>query len=138
MIIADTMVVSEIFKPRPEPIVLDWFTRFSPIVLVPTIVISELFAGVEGMDDNERKNALAVKYHELLSDMDDRLPAFDMAAAFEFARLAAHCRRVGAEIKSSDGQIAAIARVYRTPIATRDFKDYRETGVKLINPWEEQ
>jgi predicted nucleic acid-binding protein len=37
---------------------------------------------------------------------------------------------------SIDAQIAAICRTYNAALATRNLKDFRHTGVDLINPWQ--
>lgn len=34
-----------------------------------------------------------------------------------------------------DGQIAAIARAHRLALATRNIRDFEDTGLELINPF---
>lgn len=36
-----------------------------------------------------------------------------------------------------DAQIAAICRTHGAALATRNTKDFRETGIDLIDPWQE-
>jgi hypothetical protein len=35
----------------------------------------------------------------------------------------------------SDAQIAAVATCHGATLATRDTRDFRECGVRVINPW---
>jgi predicted nucleic acid-binding protein len=40
-------------------------------------------------------------------------------------------------IDGFDAQIAAICRTRGAALATRNTKDFRETGIDLIDPWQE-
>ena len=44
--------------------------------------------------------------------------------------------RIGTPISMPDAQIAAICRVSNADFATRTTKDFEDTGLVLINPWE--
>jgi predicted nucleic acid-binding protein len=41
----------------------------------------------------------------------------------------------GREPKFVDSQIAAIARVHGSAVATRDVDDFEHSGIDVINPW---
>ena len=43
--------------------------------------------------------------------------------------------RVGLPIDGFDAQIAAICRIHGAALATRNVKDFRQTGVNVIDPW---
>jgi toxin FitB len=43
---------------------------------------------------------------------------------------------VGNTIGFADGAIAAIAAAQGFALATRNVRDFRGTGVELINPWD--
>jgi predicted nucleic acid-binding protein len=45
--------------------------------------------------------------------------------------------RAGLPIQSLDAQIAAICLVEEATLATRNTKDFVNTGVELVNPWGE-
>lgn len=42
----------------------------------------------------------------------------------------------GLPIDGFDAQIAAICRVNDAPLATRNAKDFVDTGVSVVNPWD--
>jgi predicted nucleic acid-binding protein len=42
---------------------------------------------------------------------------------------------LGLPIEGFDAQIASICRAHGAALATRNIKDFFETGVELIDPW---
>ncbi|QVQ53650.1 hypothetical protein J4H86_07975 [Spiractinospora alimapuensis] len=52
-----------------------------------------------------------------------------------YSRIVNARERIGSPIDGFDAQIAAIRRTHRTPLATRNLKDFVDTGVDLIDPW---
>jgi len=42
---------------------------------------------------------------------------------------------LGLPIEGFDAQIAAICRAHGATLATRNVKDFRETGVDVVDPW---
>ena len=47
-----------------------------------------------------------------------------------------HRDGIGLPIEGFDAQIAAICRARGATLATRNVKDFRETGVDLVDPWQ--
>jgi predicted nucleic acid-binding protein len=56
-------------------------------------------------------------------------------AARAFSSIASHRRSIGHPISQADAQIAAIARVHRAELATRNLADFADCGIKLVDPW---
>jgi hypothetical protein len=48
-----------------------------------------------------------------------------------------HQARPVTDIDGFDGQIAAICRTHGAALATRDVKDFEETGIDVIDPWQQ-
>ena len=65
---------------------------------------------------------------------DDVMP-FDVESAVHYALIVSHCDDIGRPIDGFDAQIAAICRARGATLATRNIKEFRETGVELIDPW---
>jgi predicted nucleic acid-binding protein len=42
----------------------------------------------------------------------------------------------GLPIDGFDAQIAAICRTHRAALATRNAKDFQDTGIGVIDPWQ--
>lgn len=137
MIILDTNVVSEPLKPKPEPAVLEWLDAQAPETLwLTTINLAELYAGIEALPRGKRRNKLADALVErVLPLFEGRVLAFDAAAAQAFARVHAGAVATGNPIAFADAAIAAIAAAHSCLIATRNVRDFKGSGVEVIDPW---
>jgi predicted nucleic acid-binding protein len=137
MIILDTNVVSEPLKLQPDAKIVDWLNSQDPESLfLTTITLAELLAGIETMPTGRRKTELG---HSLLGRMlplfEGRVLTFDSSAAQAFARVNADAHASGNPISFADGAIAAIAAAHGFQVATRNTKDFKGTGIGILNPW---
>jgi toxin FitB len=137
MIVLDTNVVSELFRPRPEPRVIAWLETLTDDVAITTITLAELLAGVRRLPDGRRKAELEAAIEVAIRPYRDTrsLLAFDEAAAAEYAEVFIARESAGMPVGFADAQIAAICRVHRATCATRNTKDFIQTGVELVDPW---
>ena len=53
----DTNIVSELMKPAPDSDVVDWVNKHNSDTVLCSMVLSELAAGVEALDEGKRKSA---------------------------------------------------------------------------------
>lgn len=137
MIILDTTVVSEPLKPRPDRHVQEWLDRQAPATLyLTTINMAELWAGIEVLPPGRRRkqlhNAMA---NEVLPLFDGRVLTFDPASAAVFARVFSKAQAAGNSMDFADCAIAAIATTHRFILATRNSKDFKGSGIELLDPW---
>ena len=137
MIILDTNVVSEPLKPLPEPEVLDWLDAQEPKTLfITTITLAELLAGVHTLPLGRRRQALHDALQSRLNALfEGRVLPFDRQAAEAFAHVNASALAAGNTISFADAAIAAIASTQGYTIATRNVRDFKGTGVEVLNPW---
>lgn len=137
MIVLDTNVISEIFRPRPEPRVIAWLESLTDGVAITTITLAELLAGVRRLPDGRRKSELQAAIEGAIQPYRDTrsLLSFDEAAAAEYAEVLAVREDAGLPISMVDAQIAAICRVHRAACATRNTKDFAQAGVEIVDPW---
>lgn len=68
----------------------------------------------------------------------DLVHPFDAAAATWYGRITARREGLGLPIGGFDAQIAAICRTREAELATRNVRDFGETGIDVIDPWHEQ
>jgi len=135
--VIDTNVVSELMRPSPAPAVTRWREEHLATPLQTTsICVAELLLGVALLPAGRRKETLAQAVNAALVSFGDRVLDFDEAAAAEYATVRSDRQRGGEQIEALDAQIAAICRVHGATLVTRNTKDFRDTGVELINPWE--
>ena len=138
MIILDTNVVSEPLKPKPDETMLEWLDAQVPETLYLTsITVAELLAGIESMPTGRRKTELGLAVADrVLPLFKGRVLAFDIKAAHAFARVNAKAQAAGNPISFADGAIAAMAVANGFQVATRNVKDFRGSGVQILNPWD--
>jgi toxin FitB len=137
VIILDTNVVSEPLRPAPEPAVLAWLDAQVPATLCLTsVTLAELLAGVAALPAGRRRNKLALALtDQVLPLFEGRILAFDVPAAHAFARVQAGATAVGNPISFADAAIAATAAAHGYALATRNVRDFKGTGLELIDPW---
>lgn len=137
MILIDTNVVSELMRPAPAKVVLDWFSAHEASELfLSTISEAELRAGAAILPAGKRRDSLTNVIDAMIrDDFAGRLLPFDSAAAKAYAGIAAARRAAGRPISEADCQIAAIARAHGAALATRNVRDFDGCGVELVDPW---
>ena len=138
MILLDTNVVSEPLKPSPDPAVVQWLnTQAAEDLYLPAIVAAELYYGWSILPDGRRKRVSGDLIDRVVSQFEGRVVPFDLTAAVEYGRLMATARSAGVGLPILDGQVAAIARAQGAALATRNVKHFEQTGIPLLNPWED-
>lgn len=135
MIIADTNVVSELFKPIPEPRVIAWLENSSDVTIT-TVTVGEIWAGIENLPDGRRKTGLRELAEDLFDEFGTEIESFGFEAARFYGQIVSTRRRLGRPIGYADAQIAAICAVKGCPLATRNVKDFTDIGITVLNPWE--
>lgn len=71
----------------------------------------------------------------LREDFAHRILPFDSDAAREYASIAAARRSAGRPVEPADCQIAAIARSRAMTVATRNARDFEDSGIEVVDPW---
>lgn len=137
MIVLDTNVISELMHPRGEPRVVAWADELQTgEVYLTAITTAELRYRVARLPDGRRKADLADRIQRTLDeDFTGRILSFDDNAAAHYADIVTHRERRGSPISTADAQIAAICRSHRAGLATRNTKDFADTGIDVIEPW---
>jgi predicted nucleic acid-binding protein len=138
MIVLDTNVLSETWRPKPSAKVLGWMrSQPSAGLFTTAITEAELLYGIALLPDGKRRRALESAIGLIFAeDLAGRVLPFDSAAAREYADIAAARRRVGRRIAEADAQIAAIARSRSALLATRNVEDFAGCGLTVVSPWE--
>jgi predicted nucleic acid-binding protein len=137
VIVLDTNVVSELMRPTPDERVIRWVDQYqADSVFTTAVTAAELQYGIARLSDGRRKTVLTTKVADLLvEDFQDQVLPFGITAAAYYARIATARERAGRPISMADAQIAAICRQYNAELATRNTKDFADTGVHVHDPW---
>jgi len=133
----DTNVVSEIMKADTHPGVrrfLDGLDLAAIYLSTPTL--GELRYGIELLVPSRRRRGFEIALDQVERiDFAGRILPFDAEAAVAYGEIKAARRRSGRPVQAIDAQIAAIARVHGLTLATRNVRDFAETGIDLVDPF---
>jgi len=138
MILLDTNVLSEPFRPSPTSNVIAWLDA-QPLetLYLSVITVAEMRTGVALLPDGKRKNLLHERLEqEIFPAFVGRILPFDLACTQNYADLIVKAKASGLVIASADGYIAAIAACHHFTVATRDTVPFSAAGLPVINPWE--
>ncbi|HMD45191.1 MAG TPA: type II toxin-antitoxin system VapC family toxin [Acidimicrobiales bacterium] len=138
MIVLDTNVTSELMRASPSRAVVAWLRSQDPNELYSTAAtVAEVRYGIARLPSSANRRRLSEAAVEVFSAFPDRVLAFDLSAAGEYGDLVAARERAGTPINGFDAQVAAICRSHRAALATRNVKDFENTGIRVANPWAE-
>ena len=137
MILLDTNVLSALMRSEPEAIVVDWLdAQPSESIWTTSVTVFEIRTGLELLPPSRRRRHLEAAFEQVLNDdLDQRVLAFDVAAADAAGALVARRQRAGKAVEIRDAQIAGIALARKAPVATRNVRHFTDLGVRLIDPW---
>ena len=136
MIVLDTNIISEMMKPKPDPLVQAWLNeQLIDTLFISTVTQAELLYGIAALTDGRKKLALTHLLHDILQLFQGRILSFDHQAAEHYAVLAVKARQAGKGFPTPDGYIAAIAVSQNFIVATRDESPFAAAELTVINPF---
>lgn len=137
MYLLDTNVVSEFRKLGSGQInanVKEWAEETDPeLMFLSAVSILELEIGVLQVERKDKKQGQVLRKwlsKHVLPAFSERVLALDLAVAQRCASL--HVPNPKSE---RDAMIAATAIEHRMTIVTRNLSDFKDSGVKIFNPW---
>lgn len=132
----DTNIISELVKQNPTPTVLKWIDRIDTEKLyISVITLGEIRKGVSGIQNQERQEKISYWLEiELPAYFEERILSIDTKVADMWGRL--QSKNKGYTLPAIDGLIAATAHVHGLKLVTRNTKDFINTSIELINPWD--
>ncbi len=131
----DTNVISELKKGhKAAPHVTVWFTALLPEnIFTSVIVLGEIRRGIELVARRDKPQAEIFEQWYLLvrQRLGDRVLLIDEGVMTIWAKISAPNM-----LPAYDGLIAATALAHDLVIATRNTRDFRRAGARVVNPWE--
>jgi predicted nucleic acid-binding protein len=131
--LVDANALSEPTKPAPDRKVVDWLSANERDLVVDSIVLGELLIGVLALPAGRKRTQLEQWFQEVARTIDC-LP-WDAAVSRRWARLVVEMRKKGRTLPVLDGMIAASALEQGLTVVTRNARDFRKTGVKVLDPF---
>ncbi len=133
MYLLDTNIVSDVQRRLPKP--TEWLASVDPTsVSLSVITLGEIERGIIKLRkvDSEKATRLDLWLRELRRDNADRILAVTEDVALAWGRITA-----GRTRGSADTLIAATAAVHDLILVTRNVTDFDDTGVTVLNPWDD-
>ena len=131
--LVDANVLSEPTRPSPDTRVVAWLSANERNLIVDSIILGELYLGVAALPAGRRRGQLE-QWFDSIAKTIDCLP-WDAAVSRQWARLVVALKKKGKPVPVLDGMIAATALEHGLTVATRNVSDFKQTGVKVIDPF---
>jgi len=135
-VLLDTCVLSELYRATPLDAVQAAVDRLPDDNLyLSVITLGEIGKGIALLPESRRKQDLSAWLANIQHAYADRILSIDPETAVIWGEITAVVQRRGFVLAAPDGLIAATALCHGLHLMTRNVKDFRETGVLLLNPW---
>ncbi len=137
MIVLDTNVLSALMRTVPDAPVIEWLDhKPADSIWTTAITVFEVELGLARLPAGARRRTLEQAFEAVLAtDLGGRVLDFDRGAARAAATLGAARQRRGRIVDVRDTQIAGIVVSRHATLATRNFKDFDDLDVAVVNPW---
>lgn len=133
----DTNVVSELRRPRPDPLVMEFIDHCAAADLWASVVtLAELRYGIERLENVEARIALgAWLVHTARPLFAERVISIEEAVMLRWRRLIEAGKKQGRTFPQPDLLLAATALEHGLTLVTRNTRHFQNLGLPLYNPW---
>ena len=135
----DTCLISELVKEKPNAGVVDWIEQQDEAKLfLSVLTIGELQKGIAKLPSGKKKSQLLDWLDDdLQTRFNGRILDIDYAIAALWGTIQGEARQRGRSMPVIDSLLAATALANQLAIVTCNGVDMIESGVELVNPWED-
>jgi predicted nucleic acid-binding protein len=132
--LVDASVLSEATKPKPDSRVVYWLEKNERDLAVDPVILGEIRFGILLLARGKRRQALERWFEQGVKRI--RCLPWDAATGLRWAQLLADLRASGRAMPIKDSLIAATGLVHGLTLATRNLRDFTNSGLSLVNPFE--
>jgi toxin FitB len=133
----DTNILSELRRPRPEPMVVN-FIAARPLekLYISSVTLAEIRFGIDLVADAGKRSELSDWLaHKVRPMFQQRILQVTEDVMFKWRLLVEEGRKAGYTFSQPDLIIAATALEHGLTLVSRDTGDYQRARVIVINPW---
>jgi predicted nucleic acid-binding protein len=136
----DTNVISETISRRVNEGVTDWIGRQSPEELgISAVTLAELIDGITLTTDEQRKAELTHWMDAgILGRFSERIVPVTTEILLDWIGLTRKLGARGRPQAAADVLIASTCRTHNLILATRNVRDFSNTGITIYNPWTDE
>ena len=136
----DANVVSEMMRPKPDDRVVDFLDQIAEEggIGLAAVTVWEILNGIGRLDPGRRRDDLSDGFQDLLDDLfEQRVFDWTLEDARTCASIMENKRRRGEPLDDhlADAFLAAMAVRLGATVVTRNVSEFRNTGVRTVNPW---
>jgi toxin FitB len=134
----DTNIVSELRTKNPEPRVVEWMEAADEgLLYLSVLTLGEIRKGAALLLQDRRRTQLETWLEiDLQARFAGRILPINSAIADRWGWIAAEAKRKGMTLPLIDGLLAATALHHNLTIVSRNVKDFVNTQVPVLNPWD--
>ncbi|MGE4138980.1 MAG: PIN domain-containing protein [Pirellulales bacterium] len=114
---------------------IKWLRRNESELAIRAIVFGELEYGIQLLPNGRRRTRLRQWFTQGIERI--RALDFDIDAASAWATLLVRLKHNGTAMPIKDSLIAATALAHGLTVATRNVVDFRNAGVRVVNPFQD-
>jgi toxin FitB len=136
----DTNVVSETIRRRPSAAVMQWIGQIATTdAKVSVVAIAEIVEGISFAPNPDRRRELTHWLATTVADwLSDHTLPLTLDILVDWLTLSRRLATKRTARKSSDLLIASTARVHGLTVATRNVREFADTGIVVYDPWNDQ
>jgi toxin FitB len=134
----DICAISEMVSVKPNSKVLRWFEHQAEETLYISVITSgEIQKGINQLASGKRKLKIeAWFFDELVPNFQGRIITLDEKIMATWARMIAEFKVQGIVRPSFDSLIEATALHHNLILVTRNEKNFQNSKVSILNPWD--
>lgn len=127
----DTNIISEMFRPKPNPLVFKKLEEYEKLCSLPSTAWNELLFGVNIMASGKKRDYI---FSKLVDDIQANyeIIQYDNHAAWIHADIRSRLKDQGIGIDFQDSQIASIAVSNNMILVTRNIKHFE--SIQKVSP----
>ena len=138
MYLLDTNIISDTMKRVDNAGLLAFMAKTDPsLAFMSSVTLAEISFGIHLLPDGKRKIQLQEDLKQLAIDFSDRILDVDGDIAIRYGAFQAQQKKAGFTDNVFDSLIIATAQEHSLIVVTRNEKDFRDRGVKVLNPYSE-
>lgn len=131
--LVDANVLSEPTKPEPSAEVIAWLRAHEPLLVVNPVIVGEVRYGIARLRRGRKRARLEAWFDAGIARLEC-LP-IQRETGLAWALLLTELRRAGRAMPVKDSLIAATALEHDLTVATRNVRDFRGAGVRVVDPF---